>query len=207
MARHLHLVRHGEVDNPQHVVYATLPGFELSELGRVQAKEAARYLSSQPIVAVWSSPLERALSTAAVIAARAGLPVSVDEELIEWRIADDWAGIVWEELPTTRPGELEAYLEHPWDLPFARESLTELAARMRGVLQRLHERHVEGDVVVVSHQDPVQAARLAITGRSLEIQHEDKPQHCSVITLRPGSQWHELTSWTPDQGDSFPPDA
>ena len=207
MARHLHLVRHGEVDNPRHVVYATLPGFELSELGRVQAREAARYLSGQPIVAVWSSPLERALATAAVIAARADLPVSVDDDLIEWRIADDWAGIVWEQLPTARPGELEAYLEHPWDLPFARESLTELAARMRTVLQRLHERHGEGDVVVVSHQDPVQAARLAITGRSLETQHEDKPQHCSVITLRTGSQWHELTSWAPDQGETFPPDA
>ena len=111
MARHVHLVRHGEVDNPQHVVYAALPGFELSELGRLQAKEAARYLSRQPIVAVWSSPLERSLSTAAVIASRSGLPVSVDADLTEWKIADGWAGIVWEDLPIRRPGELEAYLE------------------------------------------------------------------------------------------------
>jgi len=205
MARHLHLVRHGEVDNPRHVVYAALPGFELSDLGRRQAREAARYLSSQPIVAVWSSPLERALSTAAVIAARSDLPVLVDEELTEWRIADDWAGIVWEDLPTERPGELEAYLERPWDLPFGGESLADLAQRMRDVLLRLHERHTEGDVVVVSHQDPVQAARLAVTGRSLEFQHADKPAHCSVISLQPGSQWRESTNWAPDQGEVFPP--
>jgi broad specificity phosphatase PhoE len=113
---------------------------------------------------------------------------------------------VWENLPIERPGQLEAYLEHPWDLSFGVESLSALAARMQEVLLRLHERHVEGDVVVVSHQDPVQAARLAITGRPLETQHEDKPQHCSVITLRPGSQWHELTAWAPDQGETFPPE-
>ncbi len=207
MARHLHLVRHGEVDNPEHVVYAALPGFQLSDLGRRQAKDAARYLSSQSIVAVWSSPLERALATAAVIAARAQLPVLVDPELTEWRIADDWAGIVWEDLPSRRPGELESYLEHPWDLPFGPESLAALADRMRSVLTRLDARYPDGDVVVVSHQDPVQAARLAVTGRALQSQHQDKPEHCTVITLEPGRPWREVTSWAPEQGDTFPPDS
>ena len=196
MANRVHLVRHGEVHNPDHVVYASLPGYGLNETGRLQAEAVAEYLRSAPVVAVWSSPLERAIATAEPIAAEHDLTITVDNELIEWRMADDWAGIVWEELPEHRPGQLEAYLEHPLDMPWAAESLTALAARMRTVLNRLATAH-EGDVVVVSHQDPVQAARLSLTGSDLADQHRDKPGHCTVITLKPGNPWRVVSEWTP----------
>jgi broad specificity phosphatase PhoE len=185
------------VHNPDHVVYASLPGFGLSEAGRVQAEAVARYLRSAPIIAVWSSPLERAIATAEAIAAKHDLSIKVDEELTEWHMTDDWAGIVWEDLPTQRPGQLEAYLESPLDMPWASESLTALAARMRTALNRLASAH-DGDVVVVSHQDPVQAARLSLTGSDLADQHRDKPGHCTVITLKPGNPWQEIAEWTPD---------
>lgn len=200
----VHLVRHGEVHNPEHVVYAALAGFGLSERGHDQAKDVARYLRSAPVTAVWSSPLQRAIETAEPIARTHDLPIRISENLIEWRMADDWAGIRWEELPTERPGELEAYLEHPLDMPFASEPLTRLAERMRAALADIAARH-EGDVVVVSHQDPVQAARLSLTGRDLATQHTDKPIHGTVITLRPGIPWTELTAWSPEHGPEFPP--
>ena len=202
-------MRHGEVANPGHVVYAALPGFRLSELGAAQASAVGRYLRSAPIVAVWSSPLERAVATAEPIARHHDLPIRIDEDLTEWKMADDWAGIAWEDLPTRRPGQLEAYLEHPLDMPFASEPLVALAARMRTTLAAIAARH-DGDVVVVSHQDPVQAARLSLTGRDLANQHRDKPDHGTVITLRPGTPWTELTAWSPDQSaaptDSPEPD-
>ncbi|MEX1043492.1 MAG: histidine phosphatase family protein [Acidimicrobiia bacterium] len=197
-------MRHGEVWNPDHVVYASLAGFGLSETGVTQAKAVSRYLRSAPIVAVWSSPLERAISTAEPIAAHFGVPIRVDAELIEWKMADDWAGVGWDDLPSERPGQLEAYLSHPLDMPFASESLTALASRMRTILAAISDRH-DGDVVIVSHQDPVQAARLSLTGRDLANQHVDKPQHGTVITLKPGTPWKELTSWSPEQGAEFPP--
>jgi broad specificity phosphatase PhoE len=204
MAGRVHLVRHGEVHNPGHVVYASLPGYRLSDTGVAQAQAVGRYLRSAPIVAVWSSPLERAIATAESIATHHDLPILVDEALTEWRMADDWAGIAWEELPTERPGELEAYLEHPLDLPFARESLQALAGRMRAAVTALAERY-DGDVAVVSHQDPVQAARLSLTGRDLASQHRDKPEHGTVVTLKPGTPWTELTAWAPEQAEQFPP--
>ena len=190
-------MRHGEVTNPDHVVYAALPGFRLSETGEAEARAVARYLRSAPIVAVWSSPLERALATAAPIAAAHDLPIRVEPELVEWKMADDWAGIGWDDLPTERPGELEAYLEHPLDMPFASESLSALAQRIRTALTEIAARH-DGDVVVVSHQDPVQAARLSLTGRDLANQHVGKPRHGTVITLKPGTPWTELTEWSPE---------
>ena len=81
-------MRHGEVDNPRHVVYASLPGYALTERGRRQADQVGRYLRAAPVVAVWSSPLERAIATAEPIAAHHDVPIRIDEDLGEWRMAE-----------------------------------------------------------------------------------------------------------------------
>ena len=63
----------------------------------------------------------------------------------------------------------------------------------------------EGDIVVVSHQDPVQVVRLELSGKAPVLLHTDKPQHATVYSLRPGSSWSEAASYTPPEQDSFPP--
>ncbi len=203
MAALVHLVRHGEVTNPDNLVYGSLPGFGLSTLGLEQARKVGRYLGPRPLVAIWSSPLERSLRTAEEIAARSGVPVRVDSNLTEWALSDRWKGHSWASLSTSFPGELEAYLDHPGHLGFSPESLEELADRMSAVSKRLDLEHPHGDVVLVSHQDPIQAARLKLTGSSLEGIHTDKPGHGAVVTLRPGDTWREETIWNPGDTPGF----
>jgi broad specificity phosphatase PhoE len=188
----VHLVRHAEVRNPDGVVYGRLPGFALSDIGRAQAAACALWLRSRPVSAVWSSPLQRALETALVIADEHRISVRVDAALTEWFMADAWEGVAWSELPSARPGELEAYLTVPAELPFSSESLEQLARRVGGAVAELERNHPGGELVVVGHQDPTQAARLWLTGRPLTGLHEDKPGHASIITLRPGDPWVEV---------------
>jgi broad specificity phosphatase PhoE len=144
------------------------------------------------VSAVWSSPLQRALETALVIAGEHRISVRVDAALTEWLLADAWEGVAWSELPSARPGEVEAYLTAPAELPFSSESLEQLARRVGGAVAELARNHPGGELVVVGHQDPTQAARLWLTGRSLTGLHEDKPGHASIITLRPGDPWVEV---------------
>ena len=203
MSALVHLVRHGEVTNPDNVVYGTLPNFGLSTLGVEQARKVGRYLGPRAVVSIWSSPLERSLRTAEEIAARSGVPVRVDPDLTEWGTIDRWRGHSWNEIPGAFPGELEAYLAHPESLDFAKESLDDLADRMAAVARRLDEEHPHGDVVIVSHQDPIQAARLRLIGAPLSGLHEDKPGHGAVITLRPGATWVEQTMWAPGDTPGF----
>lgn len=205
MASMVHLMRHGEVDNPRHVVYARLPGYGLSARGRGQAEAASRYLIRRPVVSIWSSPLQRALETAEVIAARFQLTVRVHPDLTEWRFADGWAGIVWEDLPRQRPGQLEQYLATPWDLDFGEETLDDLASRIAGVVRDLDDHHPEGDVVLVSHQDPVQAGRIRLTGRDLSELGVDKPGHASVLSFRLRDSWEEVARWDAPDAEAFPP--
>lgn len=204
MADLTYLVRHGEVLNPDHIVYADLDGFGLSALGRSQAAEAATRLP--PGSTIVSSPLERAVETSEIIAAALDTSVGLDEELVEWHMPRRWAGEVWEAIDTRFPGELTAYLEHPHDLPFAEESLDALAGRVADAVRR-HRREVNGPLVIVSHQDPLQAVRLELTGRPLATLQQNKPGHGSVITLEGtgDGEWRKLSMWAPAQGEMFPP--
>src|SRR5260221_4942574 len=79
----VHLVRHGEVENPQRVLYGRLPGFHLSAEGRVMAKAATDSLAGRDVTVLRSSPLARALVTAEPLAAQLGLEVVVDERPYE----------------------------------------------------------------------------------------------------------------------------
>src|SRR5882757_4328086 len=79
----VHLLRHGEVHNPGGILYGRIPGFHLSEDGRLMAKAAAAFLAGRDVVLLKSSPLDRALETAAPLSALFGLDVAVDERLIE----------------------------------------------------------------------------------------------------------------------------
>lgn len=198
MATLVHLVRHGEVHNPGHLVYASLPGYALSAAGVSQARAVARYLGRQPLVGIWASPLERALRTAEMVADRVGLAVQVDTRLAEWELLDRWAGVAWEDLPEKFPGELEAFLSEPTDLAFSSESLAELAERMGGAIRDIQAAYPHGDVVVVSHSAPLRAAALQLTGSPLTEFWEVKPGHCAVTTLRPGPVWTVETVWEPE---------
>lgn len=199
------LVRHGEVENPDNIVYADLPGFGLSERGFRQAESVGQRLSSLQIAAVYASPLQRATETAAAIADEHRLTVIVDPNLTEWGLAVRWKGLAWDELDVHFPGDLEAYLSHPWDLDFNPEPLADLADRMSGAVGSVTDRHPGETVVVVSHQDPIQAARLALTGRSLRDLADAKPQHAEAFFLSMGDPWRHEWRWAPPDQAPFPP--
>lgn len=204
-APRLHLVRHGEVHNPDHIVYADLPGFGLSDLGRRQAAETATHLADRPVGLVVASPLQRAIETAGFIAARHGIGVVVDDGLTEWKLAQGWAGLRWEDVERERPGQLVAYLEDPSDLPFSSEPLEELGRRVADTAAT-HAAANALDTVVVSHQDPIHAGVRMLTMTGLADFNSDKPAHATVVSLeRVGDGWRQVGRFSPEQGDRFPP--
>lgn len=195
------LVRHGQVANPNHVVYADLPGFDLDADGVLQAHAVGRHLSQVNVDAVVSSPLSRAVQTATSIARAHGLPVMIDRRLSEWNLSPGWVGQIWDDLPVAVPGQLEAYLQDPSNLLFATETLPELASRVTdSICHHLGSgiRHL----VVVAHQDPVAAAVLSLLDEPLAGMLSDPPPHASVTTLRLShdAHWTFGGRWVPTIG-------
>lgn len=161
----VHVMRHGEVFNPEKVLYGRLPGYHLSDRGRAQAQAAADWLAHNDIVYVVASPLERAQETATPIAERHGLPINVDDDLIE----------SWNQFEGQRVSPGDGALRDPRNWPRLRnpmkpswgEPYDQIAPRMMAALNRAREKAAGHEAVCVSHQLPVETLRRAMTGRKL----------------------------------------
>ena len=172
-------MRHGEVYNPDGVLYGRLPGFRLSDKGIRQAQAVADALADRDIVAVIASPLQRAQETAAPIAARHGLPVDTDADLIE--SANFFEG--------RRIGPGDGAWRDPrvwWQLrnPFTPswgEPYSQIAARMVTAVDKARARAAGREVVCVSHQLPVWTLRLHVTGKRLW--HDPRRRQCAVASV------------------------
>lgn len=161
----VHLVRHGEVYNPTKVLYGRLPGFRLSAQGLEQAQVTARFLAGRDIVAVISSPLERAQQTAAAIAAAQQLEVDIDPRLIE--SSNYFEGGVVEPGPgILRHPEHWFALRNPFR-PSWGEPFKDVAARMTAAVNDARVQAPGREVVLVSHQLPVFVTRRQAEGRKL----------------------------------------
>ena len=158
----IHLVRHGEVENPKGVIYGRLPGYNLSERGQRQAEAAADRLADRDIGVIWASPLERAQETAGAIAARHQIEITTDERLIE-------SGTTLEGVGKT----IAAFARSPkhwWALrnplkPSWGETFAEIKLRMMEAIDEAVAAAGGREIVLVSHQTPVMVARAAINKR------------------------------------------
>jgi broad specificity phosphatase PhoE len=161
----VHLVRHGEVANPDGVLYGRLPGFRLSEEGVLQAKAAAAFLAGRDVALLLSSPLERALDTAVPIAAQFGLEPRVDERLIEpWNYFEGTRFDVGRDA-LRQPGawpRLTNPFRPSWGEPYA-----DIAARMHAVMADAAREVAGRQAVCVSHQLAIWVARKAAENRRL----------------------------------------
>jgi broad specificity phosphatase PhoE len=161
----VHVMRHGEVHNPEKVLYGRLPGYNLSDRGRLQAQSAADWLAPKDITLVVASPLERAQQTAAPIAAVHGLDIDTDDDLIE----------SWNDFEGKRVAPGDGALRDPRNWPRLRnprkptwgEHYDDIAPRMIAALHRAREKAAGHEAVCVSHQLPVETLRRAMTGRKL----------------------------------------
>lgn len=175
----VHLLRHGEVHNPDGILYGRLPGFGLSERGQRQALVVAEALAGHDIAAVVASPLERALQTAAPIAAAHRLDVRVDERLIEADNVFQGKRVAVGDGALRRP-EHWHHLRNPF-LPSWGEPYLDIARRMLGAVCRVRAA-VEGhEAVCVSHQLPIWTVRRFLEGKRMW--HDPRKRQCSLASL------------------------
>ena len=161
----VHACRHGQVLNPDHVLYGRLSGYGLSDLGRAMAERLADHFADVPLDALFVSPLQRAQETLAPIAARhPHLPITVDERVTE-------AENVFQGRNFGRFNQKLLLPRNAWQLrnpfrPSWGEPFTEVAARMRAALRDMAASvPAGGQALVVSHQLPIYIARLDAEGR------------------------------------------
>jgi broad specificity phosphatase PhoE len=172
-------VRHGEVHNPDGILYGRIPGYHLSELGHRMAAAAAQSLSGRPVTGLFASPLQRAQESAQPWAEAFDLEIVTDERLIE--PTNKFEGKKFEFGPQvlTRPQSW------PWILnpfrPSWGEPFSSVADRMMAVIEDAHASVDEGEVVLVSHQMPIVMVQRLLSGRKLY--HDPRKRRCSLSSI------------------------
>nr|WP_199340281.1 bifunctional RNase H/acid phosphatase [Mycobacteroides chelonae] len=157
------LLRHGQTELSVQRRYSGRGNPELTALGREQAANAARYLASRGgIAAVISSPLGRAKQTAAAAADALGVPLTVDDDLIETDFGK-WEGLTFSEASERDPQLHAQWLSDTSVTPPEGESFDAVHHRVRRARNRIIAEYGGATVLVVSHVTPIKTLlRLAL---------------------------------------------
>ncbi|HCA84242.1 MAG TPA: hypothetical protein DEQ61_01245 [Streptomyces sp.] len=175
----VHLVRHGEVHNPDGVLYGRRAGYHLSELGRRMAERVAEHLVDRDVTHVAASPLERAQETAMPVAESHSLDLVTDERLIEAANVFEGKSFGVGDGALRRPSNWR-HLTNPfrpsWGEPYA-----EQVERMLAALADARDAARGHEAVAVSHQLPIWIVRSFVERRRLW--HDPRRRQCTLASL------------------------
>ncbi len=175
----VHLLRHGEVHNPEGILYGRLEGFRLSERGREQAERVAKAMAGADLAAVLSSPLQRAQETSAPAAEMHGLEVRTDDGLLESLNRFEGMTVAVGDGALRNP-RYWPWLRNPFT-PSWGEPYREIANRMLGAVHRARELAEGREALCVSHQLPIWTLRRFVTGQRLW--HDPRTRQCGLASL------------------------
>jgi broad specificity phosphatase PhoE len=175
----VHLIRHGEVHNPEGVLYGRRDGYHLSDLGRRMAERVAEAMTDRDITHVRSSPLERAQETATPTAKAHGLEIVTDERVIESTNVFEGKRFASGNNALLKPSAWR----HLWNplKPSWGEPYKDVVARM---MAAVHDARVEAtghEAVIVSHQLPIWITRLHVEHRSFL--HDPRRRQCTLCSV------------------------
>jgi broad specificity phosphatase PhoE len=185
------LARHGETVFNVEGRWQGQSDSPLTERGLAQARELARALADEPIAAVYSSDLGRAVDTAAEVAKRHHLAVTTDERLREIDTGA-WTGKGRAEITAEFPGGLEAWATQPTSMRLPNgETLFEAQTRALAFFAQRMPAHAAQTVVVISHGAIGQTILVNAMGGTVEdLWLEQRVDNCQISRLE----------WTPSHG-------
>jgi broad specificity phosphatase PhoE len=175
----VHLMRHGEVHNPEGVLYGRRPGYHLSVRGEEMARTVADAIKGRDVTHLRVSPLERAQETAAPVAKAFGLEIVTDDRVIESANWFEGKQFGSGDNPLRKPSTwLKLYnpLKPSWGEPYK-----EIAARMMAAVYDARDAARGHEALVVSHQLPIWTTRLFVEKRSYL--HDPRKRQCTLCSL------------------------
>lgn len=184
---YIHLLRHGEVYNPNHVIYERLDNFHLSKRGLMMADQVALFVKSHPdlskISKIYCSPLDRTLETAAPVANELGLKIVKDDRLLESKhfLAGKNPKVeIPKLLKSLRLLSVLKLIINPskpsWGEPYA-----DVASRMKSIINEVVQKNQGKHILLVSHQNPIWISRLFFEEKQLR--HNPQKRVCDLASI------------------------
>ena len=185
MARIL-LIRHAPTPETGVRLTGRAPGVSLGEAGEAAARRTADLLADRPVKAVFTSPIERTLETARIVAARRQLKPIIEEGLMEMDFGS-WTGRTLKSLRRTKLWEVVRNTPSRARFPNG-ESFAEAQVRAVAAVERIAAEADRGTAAAVSHADVIKLVLAHYLGQPLDLFQRLVifPASVSEIILGPG---------------------
>jgi probable phosphoglycerate mutase len=188
-------MRHGQADNNvNRILVGRHIESHLTEQGRKQVEYAAKDLKSVQIDRVVASPVIRAVETAEIVCKEVGASYEIDERLYEIELGK-LVGMNFDEV-VSKYGNLflKFYDEHDPALEsFGVESFTSVKKRVKSLLEEAVEKHVDRNILCVTHLDPIKAAISTILELNPEALYRWHIRNASMTILRQDERQYSLS--------------
>lgn len=182
----IHLIRHGDVENPQEVFYGRLAGFPLSDRGRKEAAAAANALGDRPIEVVYSSPQLRARQTADIVREKmAPLPPLRIEPLLD-EVRTPYDGVPHAEM-AARDWDFYSGVSGQYEQP------QDVLRRLLRFMNMVRQEHAGQQVVGVTHADGLAFLWMWVLDQPVSVENrrrlkafglsDDYPETASISTF------------------------
>ncbi len=175
----VHLVRHGEVHNPDKILYGRLEGYKLSKRGRAMAEATANDLADHDVTYLAVSPMQRAQETAQPFAEKLGLEIVTEERLIEAGNQLEGRHIKGVRSELWNP-KLWPLLKNP-SIPSWGEPYTEICDRMWEAIDDARDKARGHEAVLVSHQLPI--VMIQRDAQGLPLAHNPAARQCELASV------------------------
>ena len=176
----VHLLRHGEVHNPEGILYGRRDGFHLSVLGQQMAQRIGESIGDRDIVHLRVSPLERAQETARPLAEARGLEIVTDERVIESDNKLEGLNFGQGAWSIVKRPRIWRHFYNPVR-PSWGEPHQQIVARMMAAVEDARAAAVGHEAVIVSHQLPIWTTRLHVENRRQL--HDPRRRQCTLCSL------------------------
>jgi broad specificity phosphatase PhoE len=165
MTLRLHLLRHGQTaQSRENVFCGRRLDPPLTDEGAAMAEAFAAAYRDTPWRAIYASPLQRALTTAAPLAEVLGQPVQQRDGLAELDYGK-WDGMSADEVERQYHDEFVRWSADPaWNPPTEGETAIAVSQRMAGVIEEITSAHMDGNVLVVSHKASIRVLLCTLLG-------------------------------------------
>jgi 2,3-bisphosphoglycerate-dependent phosphoglycerate mutase len=151
-------LRHGQaINNTKRILAGRSPGVPLTETGIIQAKRIAKFLKPFDISTIYSSPIERAMNTAEIVAKHHSIEYKTDERLIELDMGK-FTGMAYDEIFAKHGNVFLKFYDG--DLEIAHngvETFVQVKKRIMNVIDHVIKEHNDQNVLLVTHMDPIKA--------------------------------------------------
>ena len=199
-------LRHGQAENnTKKILAGRSPGVNLTDLGIQQAEQSGKILESLNISAIYSSPIDRALQTAEIVAKYCDLEILTDDRLIELDMGK-FTKMPYDEIFAKHGNVFLKFYEGSNEVSEnGVETFTDVQKRIFDMIDFVVNRHKTENVVLVTHMDPIKAMigkvlslkpeilfELIIANASLNIfKNNDQKFYLTAINAMPSERFHE----------------